>query len=222
MMNPKVLSEISNNNFKILNSSKDYNSYIENADTLLVTLQKELSENNYSPKLHQVASISVLISTLFAYGNPIPYSDSVGCLSQNYKSKKTSNNGGGNYDFQLLKENRIGCCTDYAYIMSKFLNFYKYKNRYVLISGHILNEFQVDGKWYMVDANTGILATKSFTSDKSNFQIFYLPHFGMMDSPVYRPDLVTFREFMSNVICDQKIADGIFIKYIAENEYQPY
>ena len=106
--------------------------------------------------------------------------------------------------------------------MSKFLTFHGYENRYLVISGHICNEYKSDRDWYVINANTGILATKSFKSSTSNFEVFYLPHFGMMDSPVYRLVLVTFREFLSNVICDQKIADGVFDKYISTKEFEPY
>lgn len=222
MINPKVLSGISNYNSRLLQTSGDYATYIKKTHPLLTRLQKELGIKHENPELNQVASISVLVSTLFAYGNPIPYADSIGCLTQNYAQKNIAARGGKNHDFLLLKANRIGCCTDYAYIMSKFLTSYKFKNRYTVISGHVFNEFKIDGSWYIIDANTGIMVTKSFTSSKKNFDVYYLPHLGMMDSPVYRPVLITFREFLSNVICDQKIADALFERYGPENGFNPY
>lgn len=222
MMNPKVLFAISAENDRLIQSSNDYESYIGKTSSILSRLKQEIGIKHENQQLDEVASISILVSTMFGYGNPPPHADRVGCLSENYVQKNTGKKSDKNYDYSLLKTNRIGCCSDYAYIISKFLTHFNIKNRLVIISGHVFNEFKTEGSWHIIDANTGIMATKSFTSGRNNFEMYYLPHFGMMNSPLYRPVLITFREFLSNVICDQKIADGLFMQYTPANEFHPY
>lgn len=50
----------------------------------------------------------------------------------------------------------IGLCTDYAAILALFLTKAGYENRVISGAGHIFNEVQIDGQWWVFDAMVGM------------------------------------------------------------------
>lgn len=173
-------------------------------------------------ELSKVSAISVLLSTFFAYGNPKPFEEKVGCLAQNVNILESSTTPIINRDFYYLKNSEIGCCTDYVYIMGKYLAHYQFKHRIVSISGHIFNEVEIDGNWFSIDANNGLLASKRFPSSKTNFDLYFLPHFGMTETKYYRQVLIPFREFLTNSFAYSEFAKQLFIEYIDFEKFKPY
>ncbi|MEE1884718.1 hypothetical protein [Pedobacter flavus] len=216
---PNYLNVLQVRSRAIIEKSNSYDELLRNTDILIVELQKKLL---IKEDLSKVSAISVLLSTFFAYGNPRPLEEEVGCLIENASLKEVETAPLLNKDYFYLKNSEIGCCTDYAYIMGRYLAHYQFKHRIVSISGHIFNEVEIDGNWFTIDANTGLLASKRFPSSKTNFDLYFLPHFGMTESKYYRQVLVPFREFLTNSFGDSGFAKQLFIEYIDFEKFKPF
>lgn len=201
---------------QFINESDNFEDFLPKTQSLLAQIGDRI---NIDDKMRPIASVSILMSTFFAYGNPAPDHEKPGCLTRNVELK---DDGTKKTDFQYLKATKIGCCTDFAYIFTKYLKWLNYEQRVVSIGGHVLNEFKVGEEWFTVDANTGLIANRPFIGDMDGVQVYYLPHFGMMDSPYFRPVLLAFRDYIDKVFVNQKFAQALFIEYLSAENYKPY
>lgn len=95
---------------------------------------------------------------------------------------------------QEFLDSPIGCCQDYAFLLMKLLDKSGIPNQLIEHPGHIFNEVTLGSQSYIVDANTGIIADKSWkqiTQRVSTIRIYSLPLAGMLSSypAQYRPAL---------------------------------
>lgn len=98
------------------------------------------------------------VSSLWAYGNK-NLTKKPGCVSINedndFKEVK-------NPTIKTYINSKIGCCTDYAFLLAFLLEKEKISNRKVSVQGHIFNEVLINGSWYVLDANTNLMFESSW------------------------------------------------------------
>jgi Ca2+-binding RTX toxin-like protein len=85
----------------------------------------------------------------------------------------------------------VGLCTDYAAILALFLTKAGYENRVISGAGHIFNEVQIDGQWWIFDSMVGMAleGTLDEVLDTANPVRVMLFENAQSDpsSPVFRP-----------------------------------
>ena len=73
---------------------------------------------------------------------------------------------------------KIGCCTDYAYLMKYLLDRAGIENRLTAIPGHIFNEVRLDGRWCIADATVNLFVESGweelYTREKARESITVL------------------------------------------------
>lgn len=151
-------------------------------------------------------------SSVWAYGNSLD-PENAGCVFNNEGDRTRSYEGKTFGDFI---NSPIGCCNDYANLLTVLLTNFGINNRQVLIGGHIFNEITLDTpflfrhksgrpndvfvKKMVLDSTIDFVylndwKTIQFTSDK--FQVIVLPHPSSdVDSENYRPLLTGFQQMM--------------------------
>ena len=113
----------------------------------------------------------LLVSGTFVYGNQYPNQTKVGCAIQNEERGMSQDGEPLVADSRNILETwsttSIGCCTDYAFLLSGVLDALGIENRFVTMPGHIANEAYVDGKWWYLDA-TSLLAVSARVHEITN------------------------------------------------------
>ncbi len=142
-----------------------------------------------SDEVRKAAFFAGLTGTLFAYGNK-DHPEAEGCAANNELRAAPAATCLPAAEFL---HSRIGCCDDYAHLMKYLLDDAQIPNRLVQITGHIFNEIDAAGRHYVVDANTGLVADRSWeaitTAQAGSFHVYLLPLAGLMDAAAdnYRP-----------------------------------
>lgn len=153
-------------------------------------------------RMSTAAYFAALAGTLFAYGNR-DHPDKPGCTHVNELLVKPVS---GCMTEAAFLTSRIGCCTDYAALMKSLLDRSQIPNRMVVGNGHVFNEVTSDPP-FIVDANTGILATASWEAiqQRANFTVYQLPlaWASAKSGSEFRPILARF-----NVVFLKTIATG--------------
>jgi hypothetical protein len=104
---------------------------------------------------------------------------------------------------QTFIQARIGCCADIAYVFKALLDREKIPNRLTAIPGHVFNEVELDGKWWIADGSTNILVECGWnelfqnamrqTSSCVRVFVFPDPRIGSSAGADYRPLTAQFR-----------------------------
>ena len=156
-------------------------------------LAEGLSENEA-----RAASMMLFTSTLWAFGNA-RQPEKPGCIPANedndWQYQKPT--------LQVVKLARIGCCQDYARALSFILSKNGFENRYVAIPGHVFNEARIDGKWYVLDANTNVFMNAAWNDIPAAFEkvsLHVFPHPGAQSGKLRRPTTAAFQSYLVNVV----------------------
>jgi hypothetical protein len=146
----------------------------------------------------KAASMMLFASTLWAYGNARePRRE--GCITANedndWRQQKPT--------LEVVKAARIGCCQDYAHALSLILSKNGFENRYLSIPGHTFNEARVDGRWYVLDANTNVIMDSAWNeapADPGKVTLHVFPHPGSQSGKLRRQSLAAFQDYVVNVV----------------------
>lgn len=146
----------------------------------------------------KAASLMLFTSTLWAFGNA-NQPQKAGCITvnedNNWQHQKPT--------FEIVKSARIGCCTDYAYALSFILSRNGFENRYVGIPGHTFNEAKIDGRWYVLDANTNLFMDSAWNDTVTapeKVRIHVFPHPGSNSGKLRRPLVNALRNYLVNIV----------------------
>lgn len=107
-----------------------------------------------SPRLAEAFTYMNYVSALWAVGDPQDFTR-VGCALQN-RDTGFEHIRPEDVSLKSYQSAEIGCCTDFAYFLKFLLTRAGFENRIVFIPGHVTNEVNVDGKWWMMDAMAGV------------------------------------------------------------------
>jgi hypothetical protein len=146
----------------------------------------------------RAASMMLFTSTLWAHGNARqPRRE--GCIAVNEENNWQHQRP----TLEVVKAARIGCCVDYAHALSLILSKNGIENRYLSIPGHIFNEARIDGKWYVLDANTNVIIDSAWNEaldDPDEVTIHVFPHPGSQSGKLRRESLAAFQNYLVNVV----------------------
>ncbi|MBT4888998.1 MAG: hypothetical protein HON65_05550 [Rhodospirillales bacterium] len=130
------------------------------------------------------------VSGLFSFGNAIDV-DGPGCAVSNeetgYLPRDQENLG-----VRFYLDSKIGCCTDYAYLLKYLLDRSEIESRILVIPvhGHVFNEVNINGKWHALDANIGAFYQQSWNDivgGAEPFEVILFPTMSIDGSkPSYR------------------------------------
>jgi hypothetical protein len=152
------------------------------------------------------ASLMLFTSTLWAFGNR-NHPEKPGCISSN----EDNNWQFQQPTFEAVKAARIGCCTDYAHALAFILSRNGVENRYVAIPGHLFNEAKIDGKWYVLDANTNVIVNSAWNdivADPGRVRIHVFAHPGSQGGQLHRPVLAAFQDYFLNLVLVGEFVKG--------------
>jgi hypothetical protein len=100
---------------------------------------------------------------------------------------------------------RVGCCTDYAYLLKSLLDHEGLENRLTCIPGHAFNEVKLHGRWRILDPTTGLFVDAGWDDlyadgapGDSRVRVVMFRHPGLAgeSSCRYRPVAGSFRLLM--------------------------
>lgn len=158
----------------------------------------ELLRQGFDEGEAKAASLMLFTSTLWAFGNA-NQPRKAGCITvnedNNWQHQKPT--------FQIVKSARIGCCTDYAHALSLILSRNGFENRYVEIDGHIFNEAKINGRWYVLDANTNLFINSAWNDTAAapdQVRIHVFPHPGSTSGKLRRPLVIALRNYLVNIV----------------------
>jgi hypothetical protein len=152
------------------------------------------------------ASLMLFTSTLWAFGNR-NHPEKPGCISSNEDNDWQFQQP----TFEAVKAARIGCCTDYAHALAFILSRNGVENRYVAIPGHLFNEAKIDGKWYVLDANTNVImnsAWNDIVADPGRVRIHVFAHPGSRGGKLHRPVVAAFQDYFLNLVLVGEFVKG--------------
>lgn len=164
-----------------------------------------LRAQGFSEMQARAVSLMLFTSTLWGYGNA-EHPDRPGCLTINedngWKAEVPT--------IDVVRRARIGCCTDYAYMLSLLLAANGFENRYVNTSDHIFNEARIDGEWHVLDANANVFITTSWAEAglTPETEVHLFPHPGTQRGKLHRPMMVAFQDYMTNMVVFGKKEEG--------------
>lgn len=158
------------------------------------------------------------VSALWAYGEPKGINTDGGCVLTNTVTGsragiKEGAKGGPQPSFKTYWESPIGCCSDYTLFLNALLSRAGIENRVIELQeqpvgiGHSFNEAKIDGRWWVLDANTGMAINQSWpaslvlsNSTPTDIYLFQHPGLNPANKSLYRPFLGSFRMMMINLI----------------------
>ncbi|AWM87588.1 transglutaminase-like domain-containing protein [Microvirga sp. 17 mud 1-3] len=148
-----------------------------------------------------------IVSGLWHYGN-FDNLSVTGCVrnNENLPEPKSS------IKFAEYLSAEIGCCEDYATVLSMALEIAGIQNRVVLLETHALNEVFIDDEWWTLDANIGVAyqaAWEQVVDGASEVNVYTFPHEGMrLGSRIYSAPLNNIRtSFVA------QLAAGLMFKF---------
>ncbi|HYD57330.1 MAG TPA: hypothetical protein VEB41_10530 [Burkholderiales bacterium] len=152
-----------------------------------------LHSQGFSPNEARAISLMLFASTLWAYGNT---DEGIGCIGQN----KNNNWRPEPADFEAVRRTAIGCCNDFAYMLSFLLSRQGFENRYVLLPGHIFNEAKIDGRWSALDANTNLFTTAPWhRGGAPDARVHVFPHPGSERGRLRNVRIAPMQGYLSNL-----------------------
>lgn len=89
-----------------------------------------------------------MVAALYHYGN-VKNEGALGCALENERSSSVN-------DFAGFVGSYIGCCYDYAALLSYVLKMKGIESRYEYIPGHVFLDVRIDGKTYTLDPTVNI------------------------------------------------------------------
>jgi hypothetical protein len=179
-----------------------------------------LHKQGFSEGEANAISLMLFTSTLWAFGNANHPIVKVGCIptneDNNWQYEKPT--------LQVVKQARIGCCTDYAFTLSLILSKNGFENRYVQISGHKFNEVKINGQWNVLDANTNVFINSSWNdaiAARRKVRIHVFPHPGQLGGSLHRPIISAFQNYLVNIVLFGESMPGTVMKgREPDREYQ--
>ena len=163
------------------------------------------------------------VSALWAFGEKEDINQPGGCVTSNtitglLSKPPEERNSPQEINFKTYWRSPIGCCTDYTVFLYGLLENAGIENRIVHLvegrigMGHSLNEAKLGGKWWVLDANTGIAFNKSWetllkTPKSEMVDIYLFPHPGLnpANENLFRTFLGSFRMSLVNLIAARNV-----------------
>lgn len=140
------------------------------------------------------------VSSLWSYGNRLsPRKTGCVLINENTNFEPVPID---KIDVRTYIESDIGCCTDYAYMLHFLLTRAHFESRLVELTGHVLNEVKLDGRWRALDANINVFYRQSWRetvrSSSKQIGVVTFPLLTLNPNPKqeYRPLSGSFRQFM--------------------------
>lgn len=187
-----------------------FDDLVERGSRYAARWQERLVQEGFSPGEAKAVGLMLFASTLWASGNA-QHADKPGCIP-------TNEDNGWHLQrptLEVVKRTAIGCCTDYAQVLSLLLAGNGFENRYAIIPGHVVNEAKIDGRWRVLDANTNVFANVGWNEAARRQQgvaVHYFPHPGTMNGKLYRANLENFQDYLVNLLLrgtpTAKLRDG--------------
>lgn len=106
------------------------------------------SVKNLGPNAVYALHAMNMVAALYHYGN-VKNEDALGCALDNERSSSVK-------DFSGFVGSYIGCCYDYAALLSYVLKMKGIESRYEYIPGHVFLDVKIDGKTYTLDPTVNI------------------------------------------------------------------
>lgn len=151
----------------------------------------------FTPDQARVAYFVQWVSGLWSYGN-LNNISLAGCVVTN---EITGPIDPSMVTVRTFMDSPIGCCTDYTTVLSYLLIDAGLENRVIAGAGHVFNEVKIDGVWWTVDANLGLMYRGTWEQVldlNQTIDIIRFDHAGMtLGSPVYRETLVEFYNILT-------------------------
>lgn len=126
------------------------------------------SFHRWGDKRDLAVGAMLIVATFYDYGNPIPNDAHAGCVSIN---QNTAFESIGELTFRAQMDSDIGCCTDFAMLLSTFLDYLGLDSNILLSEAHQTTQVKVNDKWHFIDANSLIFIDNYFENEPK--ELFY-------------------------------------------------
>lgn len=111
------------------------------------------------------------VGALYDYGNPTPNDNRPGCVSIN---ETTDFKAIPALTHRIMMETEIGCCTDFALLLSAFLSDLSFETEVLMNASHQAVRFRNEGEWHYLDANA-LIFVGSYFGDGPKKIHYYTP-----------------------------------------------
>ena len=218
LVNYQNIFWLRDNNYYQIDTFEKFYDYVENRfNKKKANLESWAIDN---PIELRVLFYMQYVSGLWNYGNADKLNwQKVGCVLRN-----EDNNWNAvsidKINIRTYLDSKIGCCSDYAYMLGYLLDRAEIQNRVIQIPGHIFNEVYFNDTWNVIDANTGIYINKSWKEvlrdgdSDPNMKILTFPHKNQYVGESYRSFIPAFQIFMIQKAIVGKTEKDNMINYL--------